>query len=433
MENIVAGLDIGTSKVCVVLGTSSQYDPNKMKILGYGSAVSDGVSKGVVVNVDKAAAAIRQALCIAEDESGVNINLVNVSVAGRHLVSSYHRGSITRESMDQEIMVDDIRKLTNDMYRTVIPLGHEILHVIPQEYTIDNEIVTEDPVGMSGIKLEANFHIITAKTHAVQSLYKCLKKADLEADIVMCSSLASSLAVLSEEEKEAGVCLIDFGDSLINIVMVVNSIVRYTAVIPIGGRIVTSDIQKSCMVMEKQAELLKKKFGHISQDAPTKGGIVVIPGFRSRAPKEILTSNIVTVMEARLEEIMEFIQEVIVASGWREKLIAGVVMTGGSSYIAGLQGFAQKILGLDTRLGLLDEYLEPGSRKRLQDPSYATALGLTLASFKAVDYRDAYYKSKRLENLTSSKNDVKKHGSNFSFTRLFAKTKSFLVDNYSDN
>ena len=432
MEKIVAGLDIGTSKVCVVLGTSSQHDFNKMKILGYGSAVSDGVSRGMIVNVDKAAVAVKQALQAAEEDSGISINIVNVSVSGKHLTSSYHRGSITRESIDQEITVEDIRKLTNDMYRTVIPLGTEILHVIPQEYTIDNEIITEDPVGMSGIKLEADFHIITAKTHAMQSIHKCIKKAGIEADIVMSASLAASLAVLSEEEKEAGVCLIDFGASLVNIVIIVASIVRYTAVIPLGGNIITSDIKQSCMVMEKQAELLKKKFGSVEPEALTNQRLIMIPGLRNRATKEVLTSNIVKIMKARLEEIIGFIQEEIIHSGLYEKLIAGVVMTGGSSYIPGIQGLVQQLLGLDTRLGFLDEYLEPGSRKTLQDPSYATAVGLTLAGFKALDYREAYYKSQHLEDSDFSKKNIKKSTSNFSFTRIIAKTKAFLVDDYDN-
>ncbi|TDG95336.1 cell division protein FtsA [Cardinium endosymbiont of Culicoides punctatus] len=433
MSNIIAGIDIGTSKICVVIGTQSQYDSNKLEVLGMGKATSDGIVRGMIVNIDKAAVSIKQALQAAEEDSGISVNVVNVNIAGKHIASAYHAGSITRDSVEQEITVDDINKLTKDMYRIVTPPGTEMIYAMPQEYTIDYEIVTQDPVGMLGVKLEADFHIITAKTHAIQNIHKCIKKAGVEAEIVMSSCLAASLAVLSDEEKEAGVCLVDFGASIINIVIFFDSIIRYTATIPIGGNIITSDIQKSCMVMERQAELLKIKFGSIQPEALSAKAMVTIPGLRNRSPKEVIISNISKIIKARLEEIIEFIHEEIVFSDFYEKLVAGIVVTGGSGNLPGIQSIMQQITGLETRLGLPDEYLEEESSIHLRNPSYAAAVGLTLAGFKSLDYRQTYYKATQSADLDFSRKNIKKEKKGrFSFTNILTKTKSFLVDDYDD-
>lgn len=433
MSKIIAGLDIGTNKICVVIGTQSQYDSNKLEVLGVGKAIADGIVRGMIVNIDKAAVSIKQALQSAEEDSGISINVVNVNISGKHIASACHHGSITRDAVEQEITVDDITKLTNDMYRIVTPPGTEMIHAMPQEYTIDYEIVTQDPVGMSGVKLEANFHVITAKTHAIQNIHKCIRKAGVEAEVVMGSCLAASLAVLSDEEKEAGVCLIDFGASIINLVIFFDSIVRYTATIPVGGGVITSDIQQSCMVMERQAELLKIKFGSVESEVLSAKAIVTIPGLRNRAPKEVMISNVSKIIKARLEEIVAFVYEEILCSGFYEKLVAGVVVTGGSANLPGIQSIVQQITGLETRLGSPDEYLEEGSSKDLCNPIYAAAVGLTLAGFKALDYRQAYYKaSKSIESDFSKKNTKKEKKGRFSFTRMLTKTKSFLVDDYDD-
>ncbi|MGI2299604.1 cell division protein FtsA [Candidatus Cardinium hertigii] len=434
MSEIIASLDIGTSKVCVVIGTQSQYDPNKLEVLGIGSAAADGIVRGMIVNIDKAAIAVKQALEAAEEDSGININIVHVNISGKHVTGSCHHGSITRDTIEEEITVEDIKKLTNDMYRIVPPLGTEIVHAMPQEYTIDYEIITQDPVGMSGVKLEANFHIITAKTHAIQNIHKCIKKAGVEAEIVMASALAASLAILSDEEKEAGVCLIDFGSSMINIVIFFDAIIRYTATIPLGGHLITSDIKQSCMVTERQAELLKVKFGSIGSNTLTTQSVVAIPGLRNRRPKEIITTNLVKIIEARVDEIGTFIHEEILHSGFYDKLVAGIVVTGGSANLPAIPAILQQVTGLDTRLGFPDEYLEEGSSKQLRDPSYATAIGLTLAGFKALDYREAYYRAAKSADLNSTKKNVKKaKKSNFSFARILTKTKAFLVDDYDEN
>ncbi|TSJ81214.1 MAG: cell division protein FtsA [Candidatus Cardinium sp.] len=432
MSEIIASLDIGTSKICVVIGAQSQYDAGKLEVLGMGTAAADGMVRGMIVNIDKAAIAIKQALQAAEEDSGININVVNVNVSGKHVAGSCHHGSITRDTVEEEITVEDIKKLTSDMYRIVTPLGTEIVHAVPQEYTIDYEIVIQDPVGMLGVKLEANFHLITAKTHAIQNIHKCIKKAGVEAEMVMASGLAASLALLSDEEKEAGVCLIDFGGSIINLVIFCDAIIRYTATIPLGGHMITSDIQQSCMVMERQAELLKVKFGNIEPNAAQ--AVITIPGLRNRAPKEVASTNLTKIIAARVEEMVTFIHEEMLRSGFYEKLVAGIVVTGGTANLPGIQSIVQQITGLDTRLGFPDEYLEEGSRKQLRDPSYATAVGLALAGFKTLDYREAYYRAAQSADLNFTKKNTKKvKKSSFSFARMITKTKAFLVDDYDDN
>lgn len=429
MSKIIAGLDIGTSKVRVVIGIESPYDHNKLEVVGTGQATADGIAKGMIINIDKAAVSIKQALQAAEEDSGINIHVVHTNIAGKDIERSYQHGSITRDSIEQEITVEDIQKLTKDMHRMVTPT--EIIHAIAQEYTIDYAIVTADPVGMSGIKLEANFHVITSTAQAIQTIDKCMRKAGIKTERIMASILATSLAILSEEEKEAGVCLIDFGASLIDIVIFLNSIARYTATIPLGGNSITSDIQQSCMIMERQAELLKIKFGTITPEATP--AIVTIPGLHNRAPKEILTSNLSKIIHARVEEIVEFIHEEILRSGFRNKLVAGIVITGGSANLPGLSSIVQQITGLDTRIGWSDEYLETGNQKILRDPSYATAIGLTLGGFKALDYREAYYRTTQAAYTDKFKKNHKKGSkSRFSLSGIITKTKAFLVDDYDE-
>ena len=259
---IVVGLDIGTTKICAIVGRKNEY--GKLEVLGMGKAESEGVIKGIVTNIDKTVYAIEKAVKEASDMSGIDIGVVNVGIAGQHIRSTIHHGSITRSSNDDEISIEDVSRLTEDMYRIVIPPGSEIIHVMPQDYTVDYEEGIKDPVGMSGVKLEADFHIITAQTSAINNINKCIRRAGLEIDNLILEPLASSLAVLSDEEKEAGVCLIDIGGGTTDIAIFYDNIIRHTAVIPFGGNILTNDIQTGLMVMAKQAEQLKTKFGKAS-------------------------------------------------------------------------------------------------------------------------------------------------------------------------
>ncbi len=422
---IIVGLDIGTTKICAIVGRKNEF--GKLEVLGMGKAVSDGVIRGIVTNIDKTVIAIEKAIAEASEQSGIDINVVNVGIAGQHIKSAVHHGSITRNS-DDEITVEDINRLTSDMYRIVIPPGSEIIHVMPQDYIVDYEDGIKDPVGMSGVKLEADFHIITAQTNAINNINKCIKRAGLEIENLILEPLASSLSVLSDEEKEAGVCLVDIGGGTTDIAIFYDNIIRHTAVIPFGGNIITADIKQGCMVMEHQAELLKTKFGRAIAEEASQNEIVSIPGLRNRAPKEISLKNLAHVIEARMEEIIEMVHTEIITSGFNKKLAAGIVVTGGGSQLTNLQQLFEYMTGLDTRVGYPNEHLGKSKLDIVKSPMYATTVGLVLSGFRALDIREDGYKEKSGKGNLKVKN---KKGAKF-FQNIIDKTKDLLIDDLDD-
>ncbi|WP_258103538.1 cell division protein FtsA [Marinoscillum sp. MHG1-6] len=424
-DKIIVGLDIGTTKICAIVGRKNEF--GKLEVLGMGKAVSDGVIRGIVTNIDKTVVAIEKAIKEASDQSGIDINVVNVGIAGQHIKSAVHHGSITRDT-DDEITVEDINRLTSDMYRIVIPPGSEIIHVMPQDYIVDYEDGIKDPVGMSGVKLEADFHIITAQTNAINNINKCVRRAGLEIENLILEPLASSLSVLSDEEKEAGVCLVDIGGGTTDIAIFYDNIIRHTAVIPFGGNIITSDIKQGCMVMEHQAELLKTKFGRAIAEEASPNEIVSIPGLRNRPPKEISLKNLAHVIEARMEEIIEMVHTEIITSGFNKKLAAGIVVTGGGSQLTNLQQLFEYMTGLDTRVGYPNEHLGKSKVESVKSPMYATTVGLVLSGFRAIDIREDSYKEKMGKGNLKVKH---KKGTKF-FQSIIDKTKDLLIDDLDD-
>ncbi|MBC6400468.1 MAG: cell division protein FtsA [Ekhidna sp.] len=425
-DQIIVGLDIGTTKICAIVGKKNEY--GKLEILGMGKAVSDGVIRGIVINIDKTVRAIQKAITKAGEQSGIEINVVNVGIAGQHIKSAVHHGGITLENQDEEITIEDIARLTNDMHRIVTPPGSEIIHVMPQNYTVDYENGIMDPVGMTGVKLEADFHIITAQTNAINNINKCVKKARLQIENLILEPLASSLSVLSEEEKEAGVCLVDIGGGTTDIAVFYDNIIRHTAVIPFGGNILTSDIKQGCMVMEHQAELLKTKFGKAISEEASPNEIVSIPGLRDRPPKEISIQNLAQIIQARMEEIIELVHTEIITSGYHKKLAAGIVVTGGGSQLTNLSQLFEYMTGLDTRVGHPNEHLGKCKVDIAKSPMYATTVGLVLSGFKALDSREVRYR----EALPhGEKKKVVKQGNKF-FSNILEKTKGLLIDDFDD-
>ena len=428
MENdkIVVGLDIGTTKICAIVGRKNEF--GKLEVMGMGKAESDGVIRGIVTNIDKTVHAIEKAISEAEEQSGIEINVVNVGIAGQHIKSSIHHGSITRSSNDDEITIEDINRLNSDMYRIVIPPGSEIIHVMPQDYTVDYEDGIKDPVGMSGVKLEADFQIMTAQTNAINKINKCVRRAGLEIENLILEPLASSLAVLSEEEKEAGICLVDIGGGTTDIAIFHDNIIRHTAVIPFGGNIITSDIKQGCMVMQHQAELLKTKFGRAIAEEASPNEIVSIPGIRNRAPKEISLKNLAHIIEARMEEIVELVHTEIITSGYENRLAGGIVITGGGSQLENLKQLVEYMTGMDARIGYPNEHLGKSKTEEVKSPMYATSVGLVLSGFRAIDERENRY----MEASTKGKHDMRKirpSGSDF-FSKILNKTKGLLIDDF---
>ena len=421
-EKIVVGLDIGTTKICAIVGRKNEF--GKLEVLGMGKAVSDGVIRGIVTNIDKTINAIEKAIEEAENQSGIDIRVVNVGIAGQHIKSAIHHGGITRASTDDEITVEDVNRLTNDMYRIVIPPGSEIIHVMPQDYIVDYEEGIKDPVGMSGVKLEADFHVITAQTNAINNINKCVRRAGLEIENLILEPLASSLAVLSEEEKEAGVCLVDIGGGTTDIAIFYDNIIRHTAVIPFGGNIITTDIKQGCMVMNHQAELLKTKFGRAISEEASPNEIVSIPGLRNRPPKEISIKNLAHIIEARMEEIIELVHTEIITSGFDSKLAGGIVMTGGGSQLSNLKQLVEYMTGMDTRIGYPNEHLGKSKTDEVKSPMYSTSIGLVLSGFRAIDDRENRYAE---AHPAGDKVRRELSGGDF-FRKILDKTKGLLID-----
>ncbi|MCE2772270.1 MAG: cell division protein FtsA [Bacteroidetes bacterium] len=380
-SEIVVGLDIGTTKIAALVGRKTGHD--KIEILGIGKAESLGVARGVVLNIDETVKAIKLAVDEAAAKSGVDIKVVNVGIAGQHIKSVQHRGMKTRRSIDEEISQKDIDELIEDMYRLVMSPGEEIIHVIPQEYIVDNEIGIKNPIGMAGTRLEANFHIITGQVAAARNIYKCVNKAGLEVQDLTLEPLASADAVLSKEEKEAGVVLVDIGGGTTDVAIFHDGIIRHTAVIPFGGNIITEDIKEGCSIIKTQAELLKMKFGSALASENQENEIVSIPGLRGRPHKEISVRNLANIIQARMEEIIEHVYYEIKNSGFEKKLIAGIVVTGGGAQLKHITQLMEFVTGMDTRVGYPNEHLAASSEE-VTSPMFATGVGLVMRGLQNV-------------------------------------------------
>lgn len=416
-SEIIVGLDIGTTKIACVVGRRNEY--GKIEVLGYGKAPSIGVSRGVVSNIEKTVSSIRRALDEAELKSGVNIDHVYVGIAGQHIKSHQHRGSLVRNSLDDEVNQNDINALIEDMHKLVMQPGEEIIHVIPQEYIVDSEQGIKDPIGMSGISLEANFHIITGQITAAKNIHKCVIKSGLNVEDLILEPLASADAVLNEEEKEAGVALVDIGGGTTDIAIFQEGIIRHTAVIPLGGNIITEDVKEGCTIIRNQAEALKVKFGSALASENKEEEIVSIPGLRGRPPKEITLKNLASIIQARVEEIIEHVYYEIKNSGYENKLIAGVVLTGGGSQLKHVAQLFEFLSGLDTRIGYPNEHLASNSPEELSSPQYATGIGLVIKGLEGLD------------KLPKQANEVKGHSDEKRgsfFENIFKKGKQFFEE-----
>ena len=391
---IIIGLDIGTTKIAVTVGKRNEY--GKIEILGYGKVPSIGVKRGVVSNIENTVQSIKEAAAEAALKSGIGIKLVNVGIAGQHIKSLQHRGSMIRNNTDNEISQEDIDSLVNSIYNLNMSPGEEILEVIPQEYSVDGEHGVRWPKGMNGNSLEANFHIIIGQTAAAKNIYKCVRRAGLEVVELILEPIASAEAVLSEEEKEAGVVLVDIGGGTSDIAIFHEGIIRHTAVIPLGGEIITEDVKEGCSIIKKHAEELKLRFGSALASENKDEEIVAIPGLRGRPPKEISLKNLASIIQARMEEIIEHVYYEIKSSGYEKKLIGGIVLTGGGAQLKHIAQLTEFMTGLDTRIGYPNEHLAKNVPKELAAPMFATSVGLVIVG--ADRYALEWKKQKELHN-----------------------------------
>ena len=434
---ISIGLDIGTTKIVAMIGQTNEF--NKIKILGVGKSISLGVHRGVVNNITQTIQSIQQAVSEAEEISGIKVDGVTVGIAGQHIRSLQHSDYITRNNSEQVIDEEDIEKLINQVHKLVMLPGEEIIHVLPQEFKVDGQAEIKEPIGMYGGRLEANFHVVVGQVSSIRNIGRCIKSAGLDLDGITLEPLASANAVLSHEEKEAGVALIDIGGGTTDLAIFKDGIIRHTAVIPFGGNVITEDIKEGCSIIEKQAELLKVKFGSAWPNENKENEIVSIPGLRGRDPKEISLKNLSKIIHARTVEIIEQVYLEIRNYGHEEqkkKLIAGIVLTGGGSQLKHLKQLVEYTTGMDTRVGYPNEHLAGDTDKSVTSPLYATAVGLLMDGLDKVDkisstekVEDQNNESDNLEVLedNESPKEIKNKIQRESFLdKLTEKVKDFL-------
>ncbi|WP_350175799.1 cell division protein FtsA [Phaeodactylibacter sp.] len=421
-SEIIVALDIGTTKICAIAGRRDQH--GKIEVLGFGKVASEGVLRGVVSNIEKTVKAIAEAVNMAQRTAGQTFKVVHVGIAGQHIKSLQHRGILTRDSDHTEISRRDIDRLISDMFKLVLPPGDKILHVIPQEYTVDNEQGITDPIGMSGIRLEANFHIITGQISASNNIHRCVERTGLKVANMTLEPIASASAVLSEEEKEAGVALVDIGGGTTDITIFQEGIIRHTAVIPFGGNVITKDIKEGCTVMKPQAEKLKVRFGSALAEEVYDNRIISIPGLRGQDHKEISEKNLARIIQARVEEILDYVIWEVRRSGFERKLIGGIVLTGGGALLNHIDKLSEYHTGMSTRIGTPVEHLAHGYHEQLSSPIYSTGVGLLIKGLD--DLEAGLIPAQTVETKDDEETVMEKEPVGNWYDHLFKRTKEWF-------
>ena len=389
---IIVGLDIGTTKIAAIAGRKNEY--GKLEILGFGRANSNGVQHGMVLNIDQTIKAVQMALenCYASNPTLV-IEEVYVGIAGHHIKSLQTRGDIVRHNTDEEIKQAEIDQLINDQYKTYIPAGDQIIDVIPQEFTVDNFQNIPDPIGYSGVKVGANFHIITGDKNAIRNINRSVDKAGLKTKDLVLQPLASASAVMCTHDLEAGVAIVDIGGGTTDLAVFYEGILKHTAVIPFGGENITDDIKKGLGVLKTQAEQMKVQFGSALAEEAKANAFITIPGLRGMAPKEISVKTLAGIIQARMSEIMDFVSYHLKQVGLDNRLMnGGIILTGGGSQLKHLIQLTEYVTGLNARIGYPNEHLAAGHIEELAKPMYSTCLGLILKG-----YNDYENKNKQFE------------------------------------
>ena len=372
-KNIIAGLDLGTTKVCVVI--AEKLDNNRFDILGFGIAPSEGLHKGLVANISKTAEAIKEATAIACNRAGINITVVNVGVAGEHITSMRHRNFITISNDEKEITKTDLDRLEADVRTIRIPSDRQILHIIPEEFSVDYQGGIENPIGISGSRLEASNHIVLASIPAMQNIKKSVERAGLHVQDYILQPIASSSSVLEESEKDLGVALIDIGGGTTDIAIFHNKAIKHTKVIGVAGNQVTNDIRESLGVVTEEAEKLKKDFGFATESAIIREEDILIRGVGARGNTKIPISLLTQIISLRMRELFVLIDNEIRSAGFKNKIKAGIVLTGGGSLLKGCTELAEEVFGLPARIGVPQE-LGSGLSNEIESPEFATVAGL---------------------------------------------------------
>lgn len=429
-DKIVVGLDIGSTKVCVVAGRKNEY--GKIEILGMGKTpLEEGVVRaGVVTKIDRTAQAVQQAMrdLQAGMEGEIRINAVNANIGSTYIKGTLQRGGLTRRSAQAEIGVQDISQLNDDMYQTTPPLGSQVIHVMPQTYRVDDENGVKDPVGMLGVRLEADFYIINAQTNVLKNMEMCVQRLGLEVEQLVFAPLAASLATLLDDEKERGVVLVDVGGGTTDVVVYHEGIVRHIAVLPFGGEAITRDIAHGCGVTKLQAEAMKTKYGMATPEAASHQDRIEVPGLRDRLPTMVSMKTLSTIIEARLSEIVEMVYAEIVRSGYESRVRnVGIVLVGGTAMLGGIQDLFEDLTGMPTRIGYAHEHLGQSRTNEIKHPAFATSVGLVLAGFRALDARENRYQQLKPAVQAKTETTPRANGG------IFGKLKTWLTDDTNDS
>ncbi|HLO60994.1 MAG TPA: cell division protein FtsA [Bacteroidales bacterium] len=378
-NNILAAIDIGTTKIVTIAG---RMIDNKLEILGMSKTPSKGVKRGVVLNIEEAVSAIKYTVDEVQKQMGFKIREAYVGIAGQHINSLQNRGYILRDSYEEEIKKEDTDKLLSEMYKISIQPGEEIIHVIPQSYVVDNETGVKNPIGMFGKRLEGNYHIVIGQTTSARTIERCVNRVGINVKQMILEPLASAVAVLTEDEIEAGVALVDIGGGTTDIAVYYDDIIKHTAVIPFGGNVITRDITEGCSILNKHAELLKIQYGSALGDLAEEAKVVAVPGISGREPKEVSIKSLAYIIQSRMEEIIDAIVFQLESSDCMEKLTAGIVITGGGSQLRHLPQLIKYKTGLDVRIGMPNVNVNNAGLKEVNHPMYSTSVGLLYKGFE---------------------------------------------------
>ena len=381
-DQLIAAIDIGTTKIVAIVGKMNEN--RKLEVTGMSKTTSKGVKRGVVLNIEETVNSIQTTVEEIRNKTGLNFSEVFVGIAGQHIRSIRNRTYLNRASFDDEITEEDISKLVNDMYNSQIEAGEEIIHVLPQSFIVDNEAGVKNPIGMSGKRLEGNFHIVIGQISSARNMEKCINRVGMAVKEMILEPLASSEAVLTEDEKEAGVALIDIGGGTTDLAVYYDNVIYHTAVIPFGGNVVTRDIKEGCSILGRQAEQLKIQFGSALGDLAQEDKVVTIPGISGREPKEISFRSLAYIIQSRMEEILDHVIYEIETSGVADKLSAGIVLTGGGALLRHLPQLVRFKTGYDVRVGYPNEHLSAEGLEEVNQPMYSTSIGLLLKGHESM-------------------------------------------------
>ncbi len=377
---MLAAIDIGTTKMVTIVGRLNES--GKLEITGMCRTPSKGVKRGAVLNIEEAVSAIRYTVDEVQKQVGFVIKEAYVGIAGQHIKSLRNRGYILRDSYEDEITKADTERLLAEMYKISIQPGEEIIHVLPQNYVVDNETGVKNPIGMFGKRLEGNYHIVIGQTTSARTIERCVNRVGIQVRQMILEPLASSTAVLTDEEIEAGVALVDIGGGTTDVAVYYDDIIKHTAVIPFGGNVITKDVMEGCSILSKHAELLKIQYGSALGDLAEEAKVVAVPGISGREPKEVSIKSLAYIIQSRMEEILDAIVYQLEGSDCMEKLTAGVVITGGGSLLRHLPQLVKYRTGLDVRIGKPDVQVMNDELKEVNHPMYSTSVGLLYKGFE---------------------------------------------------